>query len=110
MSHYKYTVNNYLKPVLEAGVQVFDILVDEAGELEMFLCPLGRLLLISLSQAWTPIKLRFKVKACVSYNLRQNFAVLRIRDVYPGSRILILSIQDTGSRRIPIPDPTTAPK
>jgi hypothetical protein len=37
-------VNNYLEPVLEAGVKVLDILVDEAGELEMFLCPLGRLL------------------------------------------------------------------
>jgi hypothetical protein len=51
--HPAYTVNNYLEPVLEAGVQVLDILVDEAGELEMFLCPLGRLLLISLSQACT---------------------------------------------------------
>jgi hypothetical protein len=46
-------VNNYLEPVLEAGVKVLDILVDEAGELEMFLCSLGRLLLLSLSQACT---------------------------------------------------------
>jgi hypothetical protein len=31
----------------------------------------------------------------------------RIRDVYPGSRILILPIPDPGSR---IPDPNTATK
>jgi len=34
-------------------------------------------------------------------------SVLRIRDVYPGTRILILPIPDPGSR---IPDPKTATK
>jgi hypothetical protein len=33
-----------------------------------------------------------------------DLAVLQIRDLYSGSRILILSIPDLGSR---IPDPTT---
>ena len=37
-----------LQPVLEAGVQVIDVLVNEAGELEMLLSPLGRLLALGL--------------------------------------------------------------
>ena len=37
-----------LQPILEAGVQVLDVLVNEAGELEMLLSPLGRLLALGL--------------------------------------------------------------
>jgi hypothetical protein len=77
-------VNNYLEPVLEAGVKVLDILVDEAGELEMFLCPLGRLLLLSLSQASTPINIIYIfVHGIVLYNLlRPTFVLFRIRYRY----------------------------
>jgi hypothetical protein len=35
----------------------------------------------------------------------ENVAVLQIREVYPGSRIQILSIPDPGSKRFRIPDP-----
>jgi hypothetical protein len=48
-----------------------------------------------------------KQNTICSLEKRSFSAVLRIRDVYPGSRILILSIPDRGSR---IPDPKTATK
>jgi hypothetical protein len=34
----------------------------------------------------------------VSERIKNNLSVLQIRDVYPGSRILILTIPDLGSR------------
>jgi hypothetical protein len=40
----------------------------------------------------------------------RSMSVLRIRDVYPGSRIRIFSIPDPGSRVKKIPDPGSASK